>query len=87
VLSGCADEFDCATCTVPSQWGRLGPLNSHAWKTYQAVSTRLTGDTSAAGSVLVKLLEDLDSDEFADAWARLSVIHDVLCPKKDRKER
>ena len=63
----------------------MGPLNSHAWRVYHHAATRLTGDTQALGAVIVPMLGPLDADEFMDAWARLSIVHDILCPKHEPK--
>ena len=70
---------------MPNRWATLGPLNSHAWRVYRASATRLTGDTQAFGAVIVRMVGPLDADEFADVWQRLSLLHDILSPKREPK--
>lgn len=70
------------TCEVPKALAVLGPFNSHAWRVYSQAVTRLAFDGGATGAVLVRLLEPLDADAFADCWARLLVLHDVLNPPR-----
>lgn len=80
------DAYDCATCRVRVELARLRPENRTAWQLYQQVVTRFTVETHAIGTVLTRVLQEMDPEDAVDLVARLSVIYDESMPIVVTKE-
>jgi hypothetical protein len=76
--------FQCDTCPVADHLELLDSDNKRAWDTTTLVASRFLAEGQAAGPVLVRLLNDLDEDDFADMLRRITVIYDTIAPRPDK---
>lgn len=82
-VDGDPAAFDCDTCDVADALAGLDGQNREAWRLYRQVVTRLGGDLHAGGLVLDRLTRDMDPDDFADLWQRLTVLYNAINPPPD----
>lgn len=76
-----AELFDCETCAVAAHLDGLDADNKRAWDLTGRICTRMLGETRAIGPVLVRLLDDLDTEEMSDMVARVSIVYDAIIPR------
>lgn len=72
--------YDCASCAVAAALDALYPENRTAWSLYRQIVTRWTCDTGTVALAFDRLTRDLDSDDFGDLLARVTLIYDEVNP-------
>lgn len=74
------EQFECDECPVAQALADLDPFNARVWSIYKQVVTRLSADLHAGGVVLQAVTRDLDPDDFAEIWRRLTLLYNTLNP-------
>lgn len=74
------EQFDCATCPLNEEWGRLDEANVEAWCLFQRVCSRFAVETRSSGALLAKAIADADDPD--GLTTRLTMLYDIHYPKK-----
>lgn len=86
-LASDPEEYNCDRCVVADALAGLDAENAKAWRLFQYLQRRFVVEQQALGSVLDRMTRDEEPEQFEDTLSRLSLLYDVMFPKKAEPDR
>jgi hypothetical protein len=76
-------QFDCGRCELAGKAAALDDENRRAWGVFGQCATRFCTDTGAGAVLLDRVTQDDDDETAMALFSRLSVLYDVLRPRRN----